>query len=64
MLKIVVKEGENIERALKRFKNKYRKTKVLHTLRGRQYYSKPSEIKRKNLEKAQYKEQYLRSLEE
>ncbi|WP_417362389.1 30S ribosomal protein S21 [Galbibacter sp.] len=64
MLKIIVKEGENIERALKRFKNKYRKTRVLYTLRDRQYYSKPSELKRKKLEKAQYKEQYLRSLEE
>jgi len=64
MLKIIVKEGENIERALKRFKTKYRKTKVLYTLRDRQHYSKPSEVKRKSKEKAIYREQYLRSLEE
>ena len=64
MLKIIVKEGENIERALKRFKNKYRKTKVLHTLREKQQYSKPSEERRKNKEKAIYRERYLRSLEE
>lgn len=64
MLKIIVKEGENIDRALKRFKNKYRKTKVLYTLRDRQHYTKPSEEKRKNKQKAVYREQYLRSLEE
>ncbi|EKF56619.1 30S ribosomal protein S21 [Galbibacter marinus] len=64
MLKIIVKEGENIERALKRFKNKYRKTKVLYTLRDKQQYSKPSEVRRKNKEKAIYRERYLRSLEE
>ncbi|HLV63771.1 30S ribosomal protein S21 [Galbibacter sp.] len=64
MLKIIVKEGENIERAIKRFKNKYRKTKVLQTLREKQQYLKPSEERRKNKEKAIYRERYLRSLEE
>lgn len=64
MLKIIVKEGENIERAIKRFKNKYRKTKVLQTLREKQQYLKPSEKRRKNKEKAIYRERYLRSLEE
>ena len=34
MLIIPIKDGENIERALKRYKNKYRKTKQLNTLRG------------------------------
>lgn len=64
MLKIIVKEGENIDRALKRFKNKYRRTKVLYNLRERQQYTKPSEERRQNKQKAIYRERYLRSLEE
>ncbi|MCF8713496.1 30S ribosomal protein S21 [Joostella atrarenae] len=64
MLKITVKEGENIERALKRLKRKFRNTKVLRELRDRKEYTKPSEQKRKTIQKAAYKEQYLRSLEE
>lgn len=64
MLKTVVKEGENIERALKRYKRKFRNTKVLQQLRDRKQYTKPSEAKRKTKQKAVYKEQYLRGLEE
>ena len=64
MLKTVVKEGENIERALKRFKRKYKKTKVLQELRARQQFTKPSEARRKMKQKAAYKEEYLRGLEE
>ncbi|MCX2678806.1 30S ribosomal protein S21 [Galbibacter sp. EGI 63066] len=64
MLKTIVKEGESIERALKRFKRKYKKTKVLQELRERQQYTKPSEERRQTKQKAAYKEKYLRSLEE
>lgn len=64
MLITIVKEGENIDRALKRFKNKFRKTKVLYELRDRQQYTKPSDQRRQNKQKAVYREQYLRSLEE
>ena len=41
-----VKEGENIERALKKFKRKYERTGVLKELRARQYFTKPSITKR------------------
>lgn len=64
MLKTVVKEGESIERALKRFKRKYRKTKVLRELRQRQQYTKPSEERRQTKQKATYRAEYLRNLEE
>ncbi len=64
MLKTIVKEGESIERALKRFKRKYKKTKVLQELRERQQYTKPSAAKRQIRQKAAYKQEYLRSLEE
>jgi len=46
MIVIPVKEGENIERALKKFKRKFEKTGVIKELRNRQAYTKPS-IKRR-----------------
>ncbi len=55
MLKIPVKEGENIERALKRFKRKFEKTGISKELRERQAFKKPSEEKRETLKKAVYK---------
>ena len=59
MLKIEVKEGESIERALKRYKRKYRRTKVLDQIRERQHYTKQSTERREALQKAEYKQQYL-----
>ncbi|SFU68402.1 small subunit ribosomal protein S21 [Pustulibacterium marinum] len=64
MLKTIVKEGESIERALKRHKRKFRNTKVLNQLRERQHYTKPSVAKRKAKMKAAHKEAFLRGLEE
>ena len=46
MIIVPVKEGENIERALKKFKRKYEKTGVVKELRRRQQFDKPSELKR------------------
>ena len=46
MIVIPIKEGENIERALKKFKRKFEKTGVVKELRGRQAYTKPSVQKR------------------
>ncbi|RIV73107.1 30S ribosomal protein S21 [Flagellimonas aequoris] len=63
MLKIEVKPGESIERALKRYKRKYRNTKRLEQIRDRQEYTKKSVEKRKTKKKAQYKEKYLRDQE-
>ena len=40
MIIMPVKEGENIERALKKFKRKYERTGVLKELRRRQYFTK------------------------
>ena len=38
MIIMPVKEGENIERALKKFKRKYERTGMLKELRRRQYF--------------------------
>ncbi len=46
MIIMPIKEGENIERALKKFKRKYERTGVLKELRNRQYFTKPSVVKR------------------
>ncbi len=54
MIVIPVKEGENIERALKRFKRKFEKTGVIKELRERQKFTKPSVIKREEKKKAIY----------
>ena len=54
MLIIPIKEGENIDRALKRFKRKFDKTGIMRQLRDRQQFTKPSVTKRKQVQKAAY----------
>lgn len=61
MIKIPIKEGENIERALKRFKRKFERTGILKQVRERQAYTKPSVVRRKQLIKAAYVEQLKRN---
>jgi small subunit ribosomal protein S21 len=62
MLIIPVKEGENIERALKKYKKKYDKTNVMKELRSRKEFEKPSVTRRQEKIKAAYV-QKLRSTE-
>jgi small subunit ribosomal protein S21 len=54
MIIVPVKEGENIDRALKKLKRKFEKTGVIRELRARQRYVKPSVIKREQKLKAIY----------
>lgn len=54
MIVIPVKEGENIDRALKKFKRKFEKTGVIKELRLRQVYKKPSVTDREQRIKAVY----------
>jgi small subunit ribosomal protein S21 len=54
MLIIPVKEGESIERSLKKFKRKFEKTGVMRDLRNRKQYVKPSIERRKEMKKAAY----------
>ena len=63
MIVVPVKEGENIERALKKFKRKFEKTGVVKELRSRQQYDKPSVLKILKKEHAVYV-QKLRATEE
>ena len=63
MIIVPLKEGENIERALKRFKRKFERTGTLRELRSRQAFVKPSVVNRKKREKARYVQQ-LRAQED
>jgi small subunit ribosomal protein S21 len=54
MLIIPIKDGENIDRALKRYKRKFDKTGTLRALRERKNFTKPSITKRAQMQKAQY----------
>ena len=47
MIIMPIKEGENIEKALKKFKRKFEKTGILKELRARQQFTKPSVERRK-----------------
>ncbi len=62
MLIIPVKEGENIERAIKKYKKKFDRTKVMRELRQRKEFTKPSVSKRQERIRAAYK-QRMRSAE-
>ncbi|MBN1144857.1 MAG: 30S ribosomal protein S21 [Bacteroidales bacterium] len=57
MIIVPIKEGENIERALKKFKRKFEKTGVVKELRSRQAFVKPSMRKRELVKKAIYVQQ-------
>ena len=54
MIIVPIKEGENIERALKKFKRKFEKTGTIRELRSRKNFEKPSVKKRMALQKAIY----------
>jgi small subunit ribosomal protein S21 len=63
MLIIPVKEGENIDRALKRYKRKFVRTTIKNQLQDRKHFNKPSVVRRTQIQKAQYI-QKLRDAEE
>ncbi len=56
MLQIPVKEGETIERPLKKYKKKFEKTGVLKQLRERKQFTKKSVLRRQEIIKAEYVE--------
>ena len=63
MIIVPVKEGENIERALKKFKRKFEKTGVVRELRNRKTFVKKSVARREEIKKAIY-EKHLQLKEE
>ena len=55
MLIIPVKEGESIDKALKKYKKKYEKVGVVKQLRERQAFTKPSISRRQDIIRAKYR---------
>jgi len=54
MIIVPIKEGENLERSLKKFKRKFEKTGTVKELRERQAFTKPSIKQRQQKLKAVY----------
>jgi small subunit ribosomal protein S21 len=63
MIIIPLKEGENIDRALKRFKRKFEKTGGVKEIRARQAFKKPSVRNRDEIKKAIYIQQLIQKAE-
>ncbi|RYE25141.1 MAG: 30S ribosomal protein S21 [Sphingobacteriales bacterium] len=59
MLIIDSKDCENIDKALKKYKKKYEKSRTLNQLRSRQAFTKPSVKRRTEMLKAVYRQQLL-----
>lgn len=58
MLIIKVKDGESVDRALRRYKKKFEKTGVLKEIRSRMYYEKPCEKRREIMKKARRRQEH------
>jgi small subunit ribosomal protein S21 len=63
MLIVPIKEGEPIEKALKKFKKKFEKTGVVKELRERQKFTKPSVRRRETIKRAIFREKFQAELE-
>ena len=63
MIIVPVKEGENIDRALKKFKRKFEKTGAVRELRARKNFEKPS-MKRRMAKMTAIYVQHLRLQDE
>jgi len=57
MLIVEVKEGETIDKVLKKYKRKFERAGILKELRRRKNFNKPSVSRRTEVLKAIYKEQ-------
>lgn len=64
MLIIPVKDGESIDRALKKYKRKFDKTGVIRELRSRQHHTKKSVELRQQKLKAAHKQRLVSKEEE
>lgn len=51
MAEVKIDSQENFEKALRRFKMQCRKEGIIKKYRQRQYYTKPSEKRRRNVKK-------------
>jgi small subunit ribosomal protein S21 len=52
LIEVKVRRGQSIEKALSLFKRKVKDSKILYELKEREYYMKPSAIKKEKKAKA------------
>ncbi len=64
MIVVPMKEGENIDRGLKKLKRKFEKTGVVKELRRRKQFTKPSVVSREQRLKAIYIQKLRTEVEE
>lgn len=63
MPRVIVKEGENFERALKRFTKACEKAGIISDIKKHQYFEKPSERRKRKENAARRKMRKLRALD-
>ncbi|MDR0386347.1 MAG: 30S ribosomal protein S21 [Prevotellaceae bacterium] len=56
MIIVPIKEGENIDKALKKFKRKFEKTGIMRELRSRKNFTKKSVVRRDEIKSAVYRQ--------
>ncbi len=52
MPKVILKENESLDKALRRLKKKIEREGILKTLKARKHYEKPSERRRRRMRQA------------
>jgi|TARA_Y100000310_G_scaffold320464_1_gene376946 small subunit ribosomal protein S21 len=52
LIYVKVRKGQSIERALSIFKKKVKDSKILHELKEREYYTKPSQLRKEKKARA------------
>ena len=58
MIKVEVRKGQSVEKALKIFKRKVKDSGIMFDLKERSYYKKPSQLKREQRNKAKLRAKY------
>lgn len=56
MTRVEVRRGEELEKALRKFKTKMRREGVIDEIKKREFYEKPSQRRRKKIEAAKRRE--------
>ena len=62
MVKLVIREKENIQEAVRRFRKLIERSGLKKEMRRREHFEKPSEIKRRAKLRAAYRFQHLQRL--
>jgi len=59
MIIVEIKDGENLDRALRKYKRKFERLGILKEKRRRMYFTPPSVERREEVKKAQRRQKYI-----